>query len=184
MKRQHGMTLIEILVAMSLLSILTVMGYRAFGNLLNAREHIMQTGERWVQLARVLRRVEADLQRLPRRAPTEQEQPALQLQPAGQGQWLQLRLESSRYPDGQEQVQYRAAGGLGWLAGPAGSAPEGEALPLLGSDYRVQWRVLAANGQWYAQWPTAAAGSPQLRALEMRVVLPGDETISRVWVLP
>ncbi|MGL6047586.1 MAG: PulJ/GspJ family protein, partial [Vogesella sp.] len=106
MKRQLGMTLIEILVAMSLLAILTVMGYRAFGNLLNAREHIMQTGERWVQLARVLRRVEADLQRLPRQAPTEQEQPALQLQPAGQGQWLQLRLESSRYPDGQEQVQY------------------------------------------------------------------------------
>lgn len=184
MKRQLGMTLIEILVAMSLLAILTVMGYRAFGNLLNAREHIMQTGERWVQLARVLRRVEADLQRLPRQAPSEQQPPALQLQPAGQGQQLLLRLASSRYPDGQEYVQYRAAAGLGWLAGPATTPPDGEALPLLAGDYRVQWRVLAANGQWYPQWPAADAGSPHPRALEMRVVVPGDETIHRVWALP
>jgi general secretion pathway protein J len=188
MKRQAGLTLIEILVAMSLLAILTVMGYRAFGNLLNAREHIMQTGERWIQLARVLRRVEADLQRLPRQPASDdsgQPQTVLQLQGDGQGQALQLQLASQRYPDGEERVWYRAGAGLQWLAGPSGSTPATGSLPLLAGDYRISWRVLAANGQWHTQWPPAVISErPQARALEMRVAMPGDEAVRRVWALP
>lgn len=188
MKRQTGLTLIEILVAMSLLAILTVMGYRAFGNLLNAREHIMQTGERWIQLARVLRRVEADLQRLPRQPATDdsgQPRAVLQLQGDGQGQVLQLQLASQRYPDGEEQVWYRAADGLQWQAGPSGRAIDDSRLPLLGHGYRIAWRVLAANGQWHTQWPPATISErPQARALEMRVAIPGDEAVRRIWALP
>lgn len=188
MKRQAGLTLIEILVAMSLLAILTVMGYRAFGNLLAAREHIMQTGERWIQLARVLRRVEADLQRLPRQPQLNdsgQPRAVLQLQADGQQQSLWLQLASQRYPDGEEQVRYLAGGGLGWQAGPSATTLANASLPLLGSQYRVGWRVLAANGQWYSTWPPQLLNErPLARALEIRVAMPGDEAVRRVWALP
>ena len=180
MKRQQGMTLIEILIAMSLLSILTVMGYRAFGNLLSAREHIMQTGERWVQLARVLRRIEGDVQRLPRQWPQPDEVPALQLN----GDSLLMTLGSARQPDGVETLRYQAGQGLTWqLQTP----PDGTTYPLLATQYQVRWRVLASDGQWHGQWPVPASGSGEklrARALEIRITMPQDETVQRVWSLP
>ncbi|UGA39341.1 prepilin-type N-terminal cleavage/methylation domain-containing protein [Chromobacterium haemolyticum] len=90
--RQGGMTLIEILVAMSLLAILSVLGYKAFGSLLISRERLMQTSEQWVDAARAFRRLEGDLTgQMP--APTQGQGPSLGgsqllLQSDGDGQTL------------------------------------------------------------------------------------------------
>lgn len=190
MSGQRGMTLIEILVAMSVLAVLSVLGYRAFANLLLAREQLMQTGERWIQLARVLRRLEAELQRLPRAQPGMDAQSAaastagLQLQPVAGGQQLLLRLFSARYPDGEERVQYQATAGLDWRAGPSDSQLAATPFTLLAPGYRVQWRVLAAGGRWYPQWPPQQDARARPLALEMQVAIPGDATVRRLWVLP
>ena len=120
--RQGGMTLIEILVAMSLLAILSVLGYKAFGSLLISRERLMQTSQQWVDAARAFRRLEGDLSgQVP--APTQGQGPSLGasqllLQSDGDGQTLTLQNFSARYPGGEERISYRA-GAQGSVGPPA-----------------------------------------------------------------
>lgn len=187
--RQGGMTLIEILVAMSLLALLSVLGYKAFGSLLISRERLMQTSEQWVDAARAFRRLEGDLTgQMP--APTQGQGPSLGgsqllLQSDGDGQTLTLQSFSARYPGGQERISYHAgAQGLSWAAGDAqGAAPT--AYVLLGKDAAVRWRVMLDDGNWLENWPpreASLARSP--RALEMRIRMPGNEWAKRIWPLP
>lgn len=180
------MTLIELLIAMSLLSILTVMGYRAFANLLQAREQLMATGERWVQLARVLRRLEGELLRLPSSsAPGLPGAPALWLAPGeGGGQQLRLQLFSAAYPDGLAALSYDSARGLDWRSAHVGSVAQSDSHRLLDPRYHVSWRVLASDGQWHGQWPPSGISSALPRALEMQVQMTQDETVRRLWLLP
>lgn len=182
MKRQQGLTLIEILVAMSLMAILTVMGYRAFGNLLLAREHVMQVGEQWVEIARVLRRLESELLRQPRQADGARHPAALRLEGGADGQLLDLWLETASNMAGLETVQYRGGAGLRWQVRAEGETASGEVYPLLPANVRASWRVLDGNGQWHASWPPAGSNA-QARALEMRLQLPGEEMVRRVWSL-
>ncbi|QOZ82806.1 MULTISPECIES: type II secretion system protein GspJ [Chromobacterium] len=187
--RQGGMTLIEILVAMSLLAILSVLGYKAFGSLLISRERLMQTSEQWVDAARAFRRLEGDLTgQMP--APTQGQGPSLGgsqllLQSDGDGQTLTLQSFSARYPGGQERISYHAgAQGLSWAAGDAqGAAPT--AYVLLAKDAAVRWRVMLDDGNWLENWPPREASSARSpRALEMRIRMPGNEWAKRIWALP
>jgi general secretion pathway protein J len=180
MKRQRGLTLIELLVAMILLAILSVLGYRAFGNLLIARERLMETGTRWVELARAFRRLEGELAELPPLSQVSNGVPPLMLQLDGPRQQLVLTRFSVRYQGGREALHYRADGqGLAWAAG----APELAAnfLPLLPADSPVHFRVMTASGNWLDSWPVPGESA---RALEMAVTPPGSEPIRRQWALP
>lgn len=187
------MTLIEILVAMSLLAILSVMGYKAFGSLLIARERLMQTGQQWVDVARAFRRLEGDLGNQTPAAQAADLQQGLALggsnlllQNEADGQTLVLEGVSTRYRSGMERIRYRAgAQGLSWSAADA-SGEAAASYPLLDGAARVRWRVLADDGSWQDVWPpTAGSGATRsARALEMKVLLPGKETARRVWVLP
>ncbi|OHX12868.1 type II secretion system protein GspJ [Chromobacterium sphagni] len=191
-QRQGGMTLLEILVAMSLLAILSVMGYKAFGSLLIARERLMQTGEQWVDVARAFRRLESDLTgQQPQPTAADQQQgltlgaSSLTLMQDGKGQSLVLEAVSTRYPGGVERVSYHAGnGGLSWSAGDAGG---GAAISyaLLGAGMQVSWRVMLNDGSWQDAWPISDAAQGRVaRALEMRVLMPGKQQAHRVWVLP
>jgi len=180
MRRQGGLTLIELLVAMSLLAILSVLGYRAFGNLLIARERLMDSGTRWVELARTFRRLEGELAELSPLARVNNGVPPLLLQQDGPRQQLVLRRFSARYAGGSEALRYRADGqGLAWSAG----APDAAAsfLPLLPADSPVHFRVMAASGNWFDSWPVPGETA---RALEMAVTPPGSGPIRRQWALP
>lgn len=192
MKRpQQGLTLIEILVAMSLLAILSVLGYKAFGSLLIARERLMQTGEHWVQLARVFRRVEGDVARLPTEPPPGAQQGSapqrdrLLLEPDDGGrQRLSLKLFSARYPGGRERITYRGGDGLSWQAADADGGDAGTTYPLLAPGQRVSWEVLLDDGRTLTQWPVPDVETRRARALLMRVTLAGGQTVHRIWNLP
>ncbi|UTH72282.1 type II secretion system protein GspJ [Chromobacterium sp. IIBBL 290-4] len=193
-KTQRGMTLLEILVAMSLLAILSVMGYKAFGSLLIARERLMQTGEQWVDAARAFRRLESDLSGQ-QPSPTNGDQmlgamlgaSSLTLLEEGKGQSLVLESVSARYPGGMERISYQAGEkGLSWSAGSGGSGSEAPiAYTLLGAGMQVSWRVLLNDGSWQNVWPMGDGAQGRVaRALEMRVKMPGGKQVHRVWVLP
>ncbi|WP_047258464.1 type II secretion system protein GspJ [Chromobacterium subtsugae] len=189
---QGGMTLLEILVAMSLLAILSVMGYKAFGSLLIARERLMQTGEQWVDAARAFRRLESDLSgQQPQPSAGDQQQglalgaSSLTLLQDGKGQSLVLESVSARYPGGMERISYHAGGGgLSWSAGDAGGG-EPIRYALLGPDMKVSWRVMLNDGSWQDAWPMGDAAQGRVaRALEMRVLMPGQQPVRRIWSLP
>jgi general secretion pathway protein J len=176
---QRGMTLIELLVAMSVLAILSVLGYRAFSALLLSREHLMDTATQWIELARVFRRVERDVQGMPPQDEVAASAIDLRLEHLPQGMRLSL-LRTSAWSRGEvERVRYQSnEQGLSWSSSRAGEL----AYPLLPAGHQVHWRLLLADGRWVEQWPDGGGG--QLRALEMRVAHPVTGPVTRLWSLP
>lgn len=174
-RRATGMTLIEVLVAMSVLAILSVLGYRAFGALLIARERLMETSGQWIDLARLFRRVGRDLARLPPLG-TPDNAAALQLDGAPGRQRLTLTVFSPDGADALERIRYDAAAGLGWRSSRAGDT----LYPLLPAGVRVQWRLLLEDGRWRQDWP---ADGSRPHALQLQVEAAGIGRVSRLWSL-
>ncbi|GGY08108.1 PulJ/GspJ family protein [Paludibacterium paludis] len=190
-RRQRGLTLIEILIAMSIMAILSVLGYKAFSNLLIARESLMETSRRWVDLARAFRRVETDLSRLPTEAWLEEARRQgrfavpLRLSGSEGDASLDLEVYSGLTPQGRERLSYRSgAAGLTWQGQRLGASVASRPYRLFPPGYRVSWRVMSPDGGFVGAWPRDgdSAGSP--RALEMRVVMPDGTAVTRLWNLP
>jgi general secretion pathway protein J len=179
-KEQGGMTLIELLVAMSVLSLLSLLGYQAFAALLVSRTQLMATSTQWIELARVFRHLERDLERLPPADGSPGALPvALQLDTSGAGMKLVLKLMNRTDGNGDERIEYRAdRQGLFWASDRAGSGH----YPLLPAAYRVSWRVLLSDGRWVGSYPDVQAGLPRL--LEMRVEFAAAGYVTRWWRLP
>ncbi|WP_028537152.1 prepilin-type N-terminal cleavage/methylation domain-containing protein [Paludibacterium yongneupense] len=184
-RRQAGMTLIEILVAMSLMAILSVLGYRAFSALLMTRERLVEVSRQWVGLARAFRRVEGDIGRLaPQVAPVAGAAPVLRLTPDGGGR-LDLLVFSVRYPDGVEWIRYRGgADGVRWSAAAPADIDKQAGWRLLDPGASVRWRLLLSDGRWVESWPPLLASAAVPRVLEMTARLPGEAPIRRLWNLP
>ncbi|BEV73364.1 hypothetical protein THUN1379_28460 [Paludibacterium sp. THUN1379] len=172
------MTLIELLVAMSLMAILSVLGYQGFSALLIARERLLSVSAQWVDLARVFARVGHDLDRLPPLDGADP-RPRLLLQGEPTNQVLSVWLPGTPSPGSLDQVRYRAGQeGLAWSS----SRADGQFFPLLSSGARVQWRLQLDDGRWVEQWHGASANRPRL--LEMQVRDRALGSVTRFWRLP
>ncbi len=188
--REAGMTLIEILIAMSIMAILSVLGYKAFSNLLIARESLMATSQRWVDLARGFRRVETDIARLPTAAAQEdarrdgQRGLPLRLDSGGSAGHLELQVFSGMTPEGRETIRYQAGDGLTWQAQKQGVSKLASPWRVFPAGYQVSWRVMGADGSFTEVWPREGESSALPRALEMHVVMPDGTGVTRLWNLP
>jgi len=177
--RQSGMTLIELLVAMSVLAVLSVMGYKAFSALLISREHLMSTSTQWIALARAFRQIERDLGGLPLPDAERMTPSALRLDGEPAAQRLILTVFSAARASGRDILVYQQqSDGLSWSSLRAGGATE----HVFGADYRIRWRILLDDGRWVMHWPDANGGVP--RALEMQVTQNSLGAVTRLWSLP
>lgn len=171
--KQIGMTLIEVLVAMSLLAVLSVLGYKAFSALLISRQHLMTVSEQWLTLARLFRRIELDLRHV--EASEAISTKSLQLGANGDTRHLLLHVYSQQTHN-KKTIDYLAEPtGLYWRDRGLSE----QAYLLLEPTYQVSWRILSATGSWLEQWPTPGHKIPT--ALEMRIVHPTLGTITRIW---
>ena len=171
-RKQAGMTLIELLIAMSLMALLAILGYRAFASMLIARERLMSTASQWNDLARAFAQVERDVAAL---APGQ----ASATVALSSGQ-LQLSLPSTISADGKEARQYSAlAGGLAWGWSNASSGPA-TLYPLLEAS-GTHWQIGTQDGAWHDNWPD---GGSLAVLLKLNVQLPDGETVQRLWALP
>ena len=170
MRRQHGaagMTLIEVLVAMCLLAILSVLGYKAFSALLVSRERLMETSTRWVDLARTFARF------------GDETAAADGVELDDSSATLRLLLRGRSTATGTETIVYRADGsGLRWASDRAGNA----AFAVLGNEYRVRCYLLLDDGREIARWRRGDPGQPV--AVGMRVSGPLVGQVHRLWRLP
>lgn len=172
MQRERGLTLIELLIAMSLMALLAILGYRAFASLLIARERLVSTGREWNDLARAFARVEHDLAGLaPGQAANN-----ITLQ---QGQ-LGLTLPNASTPEGGEARQYLAtSSGIAWSWRNASSSAA-SSYPLLETT-GARWALGLGDGSWHQQWPDGH-GNPV--ALKLAVKLADGQIVERIWALP
>jgi len=184
-----GFTLIEVLIALAIVALLSVLGYRALGALSDSEEKLSAEATRWRALDSLFARLEGDLrQAVPRparfgdaREPPwvgdtdaagngilafSRAGPEFTLEPSSAGARLAYRLR-----DGAVEVLYWAS-----YDRPRGAEPT--AYPLITGVAGFRLAYLAQNGSWLDTWPQS--GEPDLpRAIKVDLTLASGESIER-----
>jgi len=192
MKSARGFTLVELLSALLVLSLLALMSYRGLGAVLDAREHVKFETDKWRRVAAFFARFERDVELAAPRAVRS----ALGSAPA----WLgapaaaaQARLEFSRFAsvegvDTARRIGYRLNEKQEielWLWPGLDVAPDAlpTRYPVLSGVKSFELQYLNPALAWVDAWPTAPSDQPIPRAVRLRIVLASNEEIVRVFVL-
>jgi general secretion pathway protein J len=181
MTRARGFTLLEVMVALVVMGLFSLMAYRALDAVLGAEARARAEIERWRVLERAFGRVQGDLANV------------LDMPLAGRGFRLAEyaggqelswdRLLPDDEPGGLRRAGYRQAGGrlsrLVWRE----AAPPGEAAaeaPLLDGLDALHFRCLDGQGAWHDAWPLAGMEARPPRAVEIQLTLAGGAVVRRV----
>ena len=190
MKRNRtGFTLIELLIALAILALVAVLGYRALSSLTDSEAELNAEAQHWRALDALFARLEADMREaLPREVRTGNgKEPAWLGEIDGSGNAV-LRFsragpEFAAEPGSAGQrIGYRLRDGaieiLYWprLDQPATVSPQAYALAGRIAAFRVSY--LDARGNWLERWPLLGE-SPVPRAVRVGITLAGGEQIER-----
>jgi general secretion pathway protein J len=175
--RRRGFTLIELMSALLILSLLALMSFRGLGAVLDAREHVSQETEKWRSAAAFFSRFQRDVQ-------LSAPRPML---------GAARRIEFSRFAaaegiDAPRRVAYRLneSREIELLLWPA-FEPAPEIQPsrygLLPSVAQFELQYLGNELTWVDAWPRTERDPPLPRAVRLRVVLASGEELVRVFSL-
>ncbi len=192
---QQGLTLLELLVAISVFALLSAMAYGGLNSVLNTAEHTRSQAERLAEMQLAFNRLQRDLVQIsdrPIRDTLGDRQPALQY---GTGlTLLEFTKSGWRNPTDQarsslQRVAYRLEDNelqrLAWshLDRAANATPFTATLLTEVDD--VQFRFMDGQQRWHDTWPPlntrGEAGLP--RAIEITVVPAGWDDIVRLFAL-
>jgi general secretion pathway protein J len=170
----RGFTLVEMLVAMAIFGILSVVGYRALDGVLVARERVSAEYDYWRNVARAMALVERDLQRVEARPVREasgtEAAPLVGVERALRADLPVLAFTRAGEPEAQgyaaapRRLGYRVRdGALERLTWPAldqapRSAPNASVVMEGVRALRVRYRD--ADGRWSTAWPVTATSIP------------------------
>lgn len=187
--RAGGFTLVELLVALAVFALLSVMAYSSLRVVLDARERVEAQAERLAELQLAFTVIGRDLEQAVNRPVRDEfgdRTPAM----AGTGAQIEFTRGGWRNPAGLrrselQRVGYILAGGelrrLSWpvLDRTQGSEPADTLLLSAVEEFEV--RFLDARGEWLSFWPAPEAdpqaATPLPRAVEVSV---GTERWGRV----
>ena len=187
-----GFTLIELLAALLILSLLALMSYRSLGAVLDTREHVTTEADKWRHVASFFARFERDVQLVAPRpvrsasgsAPAWLGRPATTSGP---------RLEISRFAsaegvDSPRRIAYALNGKQEielWLWPGLDVTPDvlPARYPVLGGVTTFEFQYLNADRAWVGAWPTSPVDAAIPRAVRLRIVLASGENIVRVFAL-
>jgi general secretion pathway protein J len=200
--RARGFTLIEILSALLILSLLALMSYRGLGAVLDAREHTRYETEKWRRVSAFFARFERDVQLAaprPVRATSSSSSNAATssgIAPAWRGEASateQARLEFSRFAategvDSARRIAYRLNEKNEvelWLWPGLDIAPgaQPERYPVLADVKTFELQYLNPALLWVNVWPSSPTDPPIPQAVRLRIVLATSEEIVRVFAL-
>lgn len=205
---QRGLTLIELMVALSLFAVLGVLSYRALSEVANSHTRLEASFERWRAINRSIQRIDTDLLQavsttgrnpgqpgadgatpggLPGGNPiptvrSTTAAPMLLTRAASGGPEFQfLRLDDTR---GVRRVGYRLVDGrLEWLRWSGRDAlGEPTVEPLLDNVRGVRWRFLLNNNRLDA-WPPGDTRVTLPDAVILELDLEGTGVLTRVIAL-
>jgi general secretion pathway protein J len=186
----RGFTLLEVLIAIAILALVAVLGYRALAALSDSETRLAAEAEHWRALDLFFARLEGDLrQAMPRairvgsgREPAwlgaapdaagnstltfSRAGPEFDLEPGSAGQRLAYRLRN-----GAVEVVY-------WGGYDRPRGVDGVAYALLSDVARLRLSYLARTGAWVDAWPVS--GDADLpRAVRVELTLATGEVIER-----
>ena len=189
----NGFTLLEILIALSILALISVLGYRAVSSLTDSEARLAAESARWRGLDTLFARLEGDMRlaqpREVRAGETREPAwfggrdaagnselrvsragPEFSIEPGSAGQRIGYRLR-----DGALEVLY-------WphFDTPAGAVPV--AFALAGGIVRFDVAYLDSRGSWGDRWPVT--GEPAVpRAVRIVLTQEGGDTVERLVAL-
>ena len=191
----HGLTLVELLVAIAVFSIIGVAAYSGLIAVLEARQHADDRADRLAAVQRAVGMMEADVrQALPRSVRTDLR---------GEGHALTggpdsrdvLLLSRGGWPNPADldrgtllRVHWRLEDGdlsRSWRTRPDAVTGTPETRRNLLTDVdAIEVRYLAPDGDWQSDWPGTAVGEPQdalPRAVEISLELADWGTVTRLF---
>jgi general secretion pathway protein J len=186
----RGFTLVELLTALLVLSLLALMCYRGLGAVLDAREHVRSETDKWQRVAAFLARFGRDVALAAPRPVRRAEGMA----PA----WLgaappQARLEFSRFAsvggvdaprrvgyalNDRREIELELWSGLDVAPGVAPARHS-----VLSGVQSFELHYLDVSLVWNDRWPRSAADPALPRAVRLRLVLASGEEIVRIFAL-
>jgi general secretion pathway protein J len=188
----RGVTLIELLIALAVFAVLSILGYRALDQLVRTQRDVTQTSEQWESLSRAFARFDRDTAAvLPRGAinPYGQREPAVFH--AARGNTLALTRSGFAGLGGSQEapqrVAYRVDDGrlLLWIWPHVDSAPRAEpqVATLVANVATARWRFMDGRSQWQESWPPpgSPSGSEAMlpRAVEMQLTMQNGDVLTR-----
>jgi general secretion pathway protein J len=184
MRNARGFTLMEVLVALVLLSLFAVVSYRALDAVLNTQQHAIAKMENLNGLAAAFALMDADLSNTTTPSDPQDLTSGFHtlLDQDGAGQFDLLRLLPEDADRGLQRVGYRcAAETLSRLVWPDVNIPANppQEFALLGGLRSCAFKYLNAGGQWQTVWQ-AQTVSPLPRAVELSITEADGTSIRRV----
>ena len=190
--RKRGFTLIEILSALLVLSLLGLMSYRGLSAVLDAREHVRLESEKWRRMESFFVRFARDVRLAAPRAVRTNSGPAaawLGRPNAGGNPLLEFsRFASTEGVDTARRLGYRLNDRQEielWLWPGLDVAPEALPVryPVLGGVKEFDLEYLTPKLVWTNAWPITAGDLPLPLAVRLRVLLASGEELVRVFAL-
>jgi general secretion pathway protein J len=194
--RARGFTLIEVLSALLILSLLALMSYRGLGAVLDAREHTRHETDKWRRVSAFFARFERDVQLAAPRPVRSVTATSAGTSPAWRGDATateQSRLEFSRFAategvDSARRIAYRLNEKSEielWLWPGLDIAPDTVPArhPVLAEVKTFELQYLNPALLWVTVWPSSPTDPPIPQAVRLRIVLVSSEEIVRVFAL-
>ncbi|MDD3484666.1 type II secretion system minor pseudopilin GspJ [Azovibrio restrictus] len=190
--QSRGFTLLEILVAVSLLAIMAVLAYRGLEAMQRSTAHVEQSARRWQDLARALERFARDLQQPAARPGRQEDGSAAPPWWGRPGEGTQPQLTLSRLGNEGMDTQRLAhrwhQGRWEMLFWPSPESPAGDfqAYPLLEGVELLELQYLDSRQQWHASWPvdTGPNANPFPRAVRLHLRLAEGGDLERLVDIP
>lgn len=190
--RRRGFTLIELMVALLILSLLALMSYRGLGAVLDARDHVSRESGKWQHAAAFLARFQRDVELAaprPVRSAAGQAPPWIGRPANAPGP----RLEASRFAsaegvDSPRRFGYRLNEKKEielWLWPGLDVAPGTlpARYPVLDGVARFELDYLDSRRAWVSTWPAAPGDAAIPRGVRLHIVLVSGESIVRVFAV-
>lgn len=197
---QKGFTLIELVVAIALLALMTLMTYRGFDSMLRASDQVQSESERWQAVSMFFERLGADVGQATRRPvragdgtllPEWLGHPPGATSEAAVDDRINAQVEFTRKsPPGSDDVRlgYRLRNNrvelMIWRVLDRAPGSTADIHPLFEGVKTLRFRYLDVAGKWNDSWPPADKQQVLPRALAVELTLGDDAAMQRVFALP
>jgi general secretion pathway protein J len=194
MKKNSGFTLMEILIAVAILSIIAVLMVRGLQIVMKSKERIDDASERLEQLQLTTTLLQQDLQQILNRpivTGDNQSGNAISFSALPPAEFSFTRGGYAN-PNGLEQrsslqrVSYRFTQGnltrVNWPVLDRTLATPSYSRIVLSGLKTLQWRFLANNLQFYTDWP-ADTGQTIPRAIELQLIFEDGRELKQLFVI-
>lgn len=195
--RARGFTLLEVLVALGVFAIVTLLAWKGLDLMTTAKARLDGEMRRWRELELVFERVGMDLTQIAPRNWTDTDgklRSAIQGSVSNEGANCQLDLLRFGNDNQPLHPRYRVADGrltlqfLPFNRGEAASAPaqgEAEAWPLLEGVSRCELSFIDEDNTPLTRWPKEdLADMARPNGLRLRLTLEGRGTFERIYYIP